>query len=153
MRVAIAASILSVFGSTAGVAAEQERDALIPAESIVLAPATGPGLPPGVQSAVVFGNAGQPGVYVLRNRFPPQVTLSPHTHGQKWRIYTIMEGEVRFGFGTKVDPLKSVLLRPGSVVATFDKPHYFVTGPSGATLNVVADGPFITDFVSDQPGR
>jgi hypothetical protein len=147
-RVILAMSTLFLFGSNAVMSAEQERDVLIPAESIKLAPALGPGLPPGVQSAVVFGNVGKPGVYVLRNRFPPNVTLNPHTHGQKWRIYTIMDGEVRFGFGTTVDQAKSVPLKPGSVVATFDKPHYFVTGPTGATLNVVADGPFVTNFVA-----
>jgi hypothetical protein len=148
MHIAAATAALLVLASNAALSADQERDVIIPAEAIQLSPALGPGLPPGVQSAAVFGDPGQPGVYVLRNTFPPNVTLNPHTHGQKWRIYTIMTGEVRFGFGTKVDPAKSMLLRPGSVVATFEKPHYFVTGPSGATLNVVADGPFITNFLA-----
>jgi redox-sensitive bicupin YhaK (pirin superfamily) len=140
-------AVLLALGVHVALSAEQNRDYLIPAESIKLTATSAPGLPPGVQSAVVSGNVAQPGVYVLRNRFPPNVTLAPHTHGKKWRIYTVLEGEIRFGFGPTIDESRMVRLGPGSVVTTFEKPHYFLTGPAGATLNVVADGPFTTDFV------
>lgn len=143
---AIGCALLAVAALVA-LSAEQARDVLVPAESIMLSPTSAPGLPSGVKSAVVFGNATQPGVYVLRNRFPANATLAPHTHGSKWRIYTVMEGEIRFGFGAKIDESSSVRMGPGSVMATYDRPHYFIAGPSGATLNVVADGPFVTEFV------
>jgi hypothetical protein len=147
VKSAIGSALLAPLALVA-LAAEQGRDVLIAAESIKLSPTSAPGLPPGVQSAVVFGNAAQPGVYVLRNIFPGNATLAPHTHGGKWRIYTVLEGEIRFGFGAKIEESKAVRMGPGSVVATFDQAHYFMTGPAGATLNVVADGPFVTDFVT-----
>src|SRR5512139_610363 len=81
-RVVAAMAPILVLCSTIAGSAEQSRDVPIPAESIKLAPAAGPGLPPGVQSAVVFGNVSQPGVYVLRNRFPPNATLNPTPTGR-----------------------------------------------------------------------
>jgi uncharacterized RmlC-like cupin family protein len=101
-----------------------------------------------VLSAVIAGDVSKPGIYVLRNKWPPNATLAPHTHGDKWRVYTVLEGELRLGFGPKIDPAKMVRLGPGSVVTgPTDLPHYFVTGDKGATLNVVAEGPFVTTFV------
>jgi mannose-6-phosphate isomerase-like protein (cupin superfamily) len=101
---------------------------------------------------VLVGTLNQPGVYVLRNKWPANATLSPHTHGGKWRIYTVLEGEVRWGFGSQVVPAQTVRLGAGSVMTgPGNMPHYFITGTEGATLQIVAEGPFTTEFVARAP--
>lgn len=118
----------------------------MPQDTIVLEALAGS--PPGVTSAVVVGDLNSPGIYVLRNRWPANATLAPHTHGDKWRIYTVLEGEMRFGFGRTIEEAGMIRLGPGSVVTgPVDLPHYFITGPEGVTLQVVAEGPFTTNFV------
>jgi hypothetical protein len=79
---------------TAGVA--------VAGDSIKLAPL--PGAPAGVLSAVLVGDVTKPGIYVLRNKWGPNITLRPHTHGDKWRVYTVLEGEIQFGFGPRSTP-------------------------------------------------
>jgi hypothetical protein len=102
--------------------------------------------PPGVLSAVIVGKLDRPGTYVLRNRWPPNTVFGPHTHGEAVRVYTILEGEVWWGFGQTADEAHLVRLGPGSVAYTGPgmEPHYFRTGPDGAVFNVVAEGPFVT---------
>lgn len=132
--------------ASGGAAAQDQGGIAVPAENIIFEAL--PNAPPGVTSAVIVGDLTKPGVYVLRNRWPANATLAPHTHGDKWRIYTVLEGEIRFGFGPTIEDGEMVLLKAGSVVTgPVNLPHYFITGPEGATLHVVAEGPFITDFV------
>jgi mannose-6-phosphate isomerase-like protein (cupin superfamily) len=126
--------------------AEEPRGVALPGDTILLVAL--PGAPAGVVSAVLVGDLSKPGIYVLRNKWPPNTTLAPHTHGDKWRVYTVLEGEIRMGFGLKIDEAKMVRLGPGSVfTGPVDLPHYFITGENGATLHVVAEGPFVTTFV------
>ena len=123
-----------------------------PAEQIVLEALSMS--PPGVTSAIVAGRLDQPGIYVLRNRWPPDTALGPHTHGDAVRVYTILEGEVWWGFGEEQDESRMVRLGPGSVAYTGPgmAPHYFRTGAEGAVFNVVATGPFVTTMV-ERPVR
>jgi hypothetical protein len=107
-----------------------------------------PNAPPGVVSAVLFGDLAKEGLYVLRNRWPAGAVLPPHNHGNATRIYTVLEGEVWWGFGHEIDEAKMVRLGPGGVAVTRPEmpPHYFRVGPEGAVINVVAEGPFVTNM-------
>lgn len=88
-------------------------------------------------------------MYVLRNRWPPNSSIGPHTHGNAVRVYTVMEGEARWGFGSEIDETRMIRLGPGSVAYTAPgmEPHYFRAGPDGVVFNVVAEGPFVTHMV------
>ena len=107
-----------------------------------------PDAPPGVLSAVPIGDTAKKSIYVLRNKFPPNTTLPPHSHSDSWRIATVLEGAIYFGYGNTIDEKSLKRLGPGSVIA---EPkgvvHYFITKGEGAVINVVAEGPFTTTFV------
>lgn len=45
----------------------------------------------GMQSVVIAGDPTKPGIYVLRNRFPPHVMSHPHFHNQD-RFVTVIKG-------------------------------------------------------------
>ena len=146
----VAAAALFACGSAQAQSEVQPAETVIAGDEIELSAL--PGAPPGVVSAVLVGTLNQPGVYVLRNKWPANATLPPHTHGGKWRIYTVLEGEVRWGFGSPADATQTVRLGPGSVMTgPGDVPHYFITGQEGATLQIVAEGPFSTEFVAQKP--
>jgi uncharacterized RmlC-like cupin family protein len=107
-----------------------------------------PGAPPGVTSAIVAGDPSKNGVYVLRNKFPPNSKLLPHSHGDNWRVMTVLAGSIYFGYGEKLEDSKLKRLGPGSVILEpKDTPHYFITKDEEVLLQIVAEGPFTTKYV------
>jgi len=67
----------------------------------------------GVMSALISGNPGKPGVYVIRVRFPPHVMDRPHTHSQD-RHVTVIEGAWVAGTGPLFDPNSATPMPAGS---------------------------------------
>lgn len=67
----------------------------------------------GAQAAVVYGDPGKPGLYVMRVRFPPHWMDSPHFHDRD-RYVTVLEGVWYAGTGPVFDPTKATPLPAGS---------------------------------------
>jgi len=67
----------------------------------------------GVMAAVVYGNPSQPGMYVIRVRFPPHVMDRPHTHDQD-RYVSVLEGRWVAGTGPHFDPKSAKSMPAGS---------------------------------------
>jgi quercetin dioxygenase-like cupin family protein len=102
--------------------------------------------PPGVTSVVVLGDLSKDGIYVLRNKFPANSTVPAHSH-PTWRIMTVLEGAVYFGYGPKLDGQQLKRFGPGSVIVEPPNvPHYFVTKDEGAVIQFVAQGPLKSAF-------
>ncbi len=68
---------------------------------------------PGVMAAVIDGNPSQPGIYVIRVRFPPHVMDRPHQHSQD-RYVTVLEGQWAAGTGPRFDPASATAMPAGS---------------------------------------
>jgi hypothetical protein len=148
IRVRLVAATLMIT-ATSALSADTVNPGPIPNESIRYEAL--PGSPPGVLSAVLSGDLSAPGLYVLRNKWQPNSWMGPHEHGSAHRIYTVLEGEVYWGYGEKIEESKMVRLGPGSVAVTGPglPPHYFRAGPEGMVVNVVAEGPFVTNMISN----
>jgi quercetin dioxygenase-like cupin family protein len=67
----------------------------------------------GVESAVLVGNPGLPGTYVIRMKFPPHVMDRPHRHSVD-RHVTVLEGRWAAGIGPMFDPMAAQTLPAGS---------------------------------------
>ncbi|OYU14829.1 MAG: hypothetical protein CFE37_08785 [Alphaproteobacteria bacterium PA4] len=67
----------------------------------------------GVMSALIAGNPGKPGLYVIRVRFPPHVMDRPHTHSQD-RHVTVLSGRWAAGTGPQFDPKSATAMPAGS---------------------------------------
>jgi len=67
----------------------------------------------GAQQAVLFGNPGKPGMYVVRVRFPTYVMDAPHWHPSA-RYVTVLEGIWYADAGNTFDPAQAVPLKAGS---------------------------------------
>ena len=44
----------------------------------------------------------KPGVYAVHTRLPANITIVPHTHGEKWRIATVLSGTLYYAQGDDV---------------------------------------------------
>jgi quercetin dioxygenase-like cupin family protein len=81
---------------------------------------------PGVKLAVIEGDLGKPGPFLIRVKFPAGYRLAPHTHPNVEHT-TVLSGTMRLGYGTKDDgpaetfPTGTVLITPANT------PHFFST--------------------------
>lgn len=135
--------------------------ALLAADPPVLVSADGvkwgpvpPVLPSGAQFAVLLGDPGKEGPYVVRVKAPDGYRLPPHWHPQDEYV-TVLSGAFHVGMGETFDASKGETLLPGSFVsAPAGMRHYAWT--SGETvLQIHGMGPFGITYVNaaDDPQR
>ncbi|WP_052207304.1 cupin domain-containing protein [Sinomonas humi] len=74
-----------------------------------------PGFDPefGIQVMNVHGDPSQPGIYVIRIKWPPNTMSRPHHHPED-RHCTVLSGTWHAGTGPEFDPSTSTALGPGS---------------------------------------
>jgi quercetin dioxygenase-like cupin family protein len=96
----------------------------------------------GAQKAIIAGDPDQPGLYVVRVRFPPHVMDLPHWHPHV-RYVTVLKGTWYAGTGTTFDPQHAVPLEAGSVmVHPARAPHWDgAAGDEEAIVQIVGEGP------------
>jgi hypothetical protein len=103
---------------------------------------------PGSATAILLGNPHQPGPFVLRVRLPANTKVMPHTHPVE-RIYSVLAGEWKLGFGKAYDAEKLYSFPAGSIYRLPAMvPHYQATGPAETIIEIHAVGPSTTDFVN-----
>lgn len=106
-----------------------------------------PAFPKEVKLAVVVGDPGNPGPYVVRVKVPDGIKLMPHTHPED-RIYTVMSGVFYIGFGSVFDPDKLVAYGPGSVVVLPANTPHFHWAKSGEYISqVYGTGPLGLEYI------
>ena len=74
-----------------------------------------PGLPPGARVAVVSGNPGGDGPYVVRAKLPTGYKVMPHTHPTDENV-TVLSGVFHIAMGDKFDTKKGDALKAGGFV-------------------------------------
>ena len=111
-------------------------------------------LPAGVKMAVLAGDPGKPGTFVIRLNMPAGYKIPAHHHPTDEYV-TVISGSVSFGMGDKLDPAKAVKLEPGAFTKVGAKMTHFALAPEGAIVQVSAQGPFAITYVDpkDDPTR
>ena len=106
-----------------------------------------PGLPPGAQVAVVAGDPGKDGPYVVRARLPAGYKIPPHTHPTDENV-TVLSGVFHIAMGDKFDPKKGDTVRAGGFFsAQKGMQHYgWTTGPT--LIQIHGMGPFAITYVN-----
>lgn len=104
-------------------------------------------LPAGAQLAVLHGDPGKPGPFVMRLRFPAGYSVAPHWHPVTETV-TIISGNLMFGMGDKADRSAAKPYGPGGFVVTGPKENHYAFTDSGATIQVAAEGPFQITYVN-----
>jgi ketosteroid isomerase-like protein len=106
-----------------------------------------PGLPAGAQVAVVAGDPGQPGPFVLRAMVPAGYTVPAHWHPTVENL-TVIAGTVALGMGDATDPATMTTLDAGGfAVLPAEMRHTFVA-KTAATFQLHGAGPFAITYVN-----
>lgn len=106
-----------------------------------------PSLPRGAKIAVVSGDPGGAGPFVIRLRFPPGYAVPPHRHPSDEHV-TVINGALTLGMSAVMDGGRRMVLGRGdTIVAPANMNHYAFT-TQGAILQISARGPFQVIYVN-----
>ena len=103
--------------------------------------------PAGAQMAVLSGDPGKPGVFVIRLKMPAGYKIPAHHHPTDEYV-TVVSGDFSLGMGDKLDPAKSAKLTPGGFAKAGAKMNHFAYSTGGAVVQVSAEGPFAMTYVN-----
>jgi quercetin dioxygenase-like cupin family protein len=149
------ALMVGVATVSAALAAETGSMTLLPSAAAVQWQPAPPSLPRGSQIAVLTGDPGQPGPFVLRVKFPPNTLVAPHRHATAENL-TVLTGDFYHGMGETVDKAHGERMAPGGFVYLPDgTPHSVWTAASETVVQVTGTGPFGLIYVNpeDDPSK
>jgi quercetin dioxygenase-like cupin family protein len=125
-----------------------------PASSHVMAAPAGlkwgeapPTLPKGAQLAVLSGDPGQTGPFVIRLRMPAGYRIAAHWHPTDEHV-TVVSGTFSMGMGEKFDAAATTDLAAGSYALMPAQGRHFAWTKQGATVQVHGLGPFAITYVN-----
>jgi quercetin dioxygenase-like cupin family protein len=147
-KLLIIASLVAV----AGTAFAQDAAKRIKPDDVVF---KGNPLLKGVESAVLIGDPTKPEVVIVRNKFPANYKVAPHTHPHA-EVVTVLSGSIGFGLGDTFDPAKGEVVKAGAInVVPAKQSHFVWTGGEEAIIQVQYTGPTSLDFINpaDDPRK
>jgi quercetin dioxygenase-like cupin family protein len=98
----------------------------------------------GYETAVVVGDPARSGVYTVHTKLPANITIVPHTHGEQWRVATVLSGTLYYGRGATFDEKKLRALPPGSVIVEPANVPHFARTKEAVLLHITGEGPAST---------
>jgi hypothetical protein len=155
----LAAGALAVW-TGAQVAGEQDKShgsekdhVLVRPDDIRWGPAP-PSLPAGAKVAVLTGDPGKAGPYVIRLQLPDGYKVPPHWHPTDENV-TVIRGTFMMGKGEKFDASASEALPAGSFVRMPKEMRHFAWAKGEAIIQVHGIGPFEINYVNaaDDPRK
>ena len=111
-------------------------------------------LPKGAQLAVITGDPGKAGAYVIRVKVPAGYRIPAHWHSTAENL-TVISGTVHVGMGSKLDKSTSTKLEVGSFTYLPPKMNHFLWTTVPAIFQIHAEGPFDIVYVdpNDDPSK
>ena len=106
-----------------------------------------PALPKGAQLAVLSGNPGETGPFVVRLRMPAGYKIPAHWHPTDEHV-TVVEGTFSMGMGDKLDAKATTDLPAGGYARMPAEHRHFAWTKDGATVQVHGLGPFAITYVN-----
>ncbi len=107
-----------------------------------------------MQSQVITGDPNKPGIYVVRNRFPPGTMSRPHFHNQD-RFVTVIKGTWWTAVGADgdvYDPSKTVPIKAGGFMKHPAGVHHYDGAKDEETIvQIIGMGPVTTTQVTGEP--
>ncbi len=103
----------------------------------------------GAQIALLYGNPGEAGHYIVRLKFAPNWNGRPHLHGGT-ELLTVHSGVCYFAHGDDLTRDAAKKLPAGSFIAfPAGTPMRGFTGAEGCTVDVQGQGPFTTRYLDE----
>jgi quercetin dioxygenase-like cupin family protein len=153
MRKPIVAAMFVAFAIPVAAMAQMMSHAGMQADALKWGPAP-PALPPGAQIAVLSGDPGKDGPYVLRVKLPAAYKVPPHTHSQDENV-TIISGSMHLGMGPKLDESKGEKLTAGGYAHVAKGMQHSVWFTEPTIIQVHGMGPIDFNYVDpkDDPRK
>jgi quercetin dioxygenase-like cupin family protein len=108
----------------------------------------------GAQMAVLSGNPGAAGPFVVRLKMPAGYKIAPHWHPTDEHV-TVISGTFALGMGDTLDTKAAKSLAPGGYALLPAEMHHYAWTKDGATVQVHGTGPFVLNYVNpaDDPSK
>jgi len=113
-----------------------------------------PAYPKGAEFAIITGNPGQEGPFVLRIKAPAGYKVAPHVHPADENV-TVLSGSVNFGMGDKVDAAKESTVKAGGYFKASKGMQHYATFPEATIIQVHGVGPTGISYINpaDDPRK
>lgn len=107
-----------------------------------------PSLPKGAKLAVLYGDPGKSGPFVMRLMTPASYKIAPHWHSQTENL-TIISGTLYLGSGDKADKAHEHALKAGGFHYLPAKAHHYAFTKAPTVIQIHGDGPFDITYIND----
>jgi hypothetical protein len=107
----------------------------------------------GAKMAVLLGDPGKPGMFIVRMKLPANYKIAPHWHPTDENV-TVISGSFAIGMGEKIDP-KTKAMPAGSFFSMPAKMHHFAFTKKETVVDVSGMGPFTLTYLdpNDDPSK
>ena len=105
-----------------------------------------PSMTQGAKIAVLQGDPGKSGPFVIRLMVPAGYQIPPHWHSQDESL-TVIAGTLYFGSGDKIETTKARTLTAGGFHFLAGKDHHYLVAKSQAVVQVNGNGPFDIAYI------
>jgi quercetin dioxygenase-like cupin family protein len=152
MLAVVVAVMLSVSGAVPVGAADAPHGMYTP-DSIKWGDAP-PSLPKGAKLAVLYGDPGKEGLFVVRLKLPANYKIAAHSHPTD-EIVTVLSGTFLVGMGDKLDPKAVKGFPTGSTVVAPATVNHFAMTKQPAVIEISAMGPLAINYANpaDDPSK
>jgi quercetin dioxygenase-like cupin family protein len=113
-----------------------------------------PTLPKGAKLAVLQGDPGKAGPFVMRLMLPKGYQVAPHSHSQMESV-TVLSGTFALGMGDKYDAKTMKTMKAGAFNAIPAKTNHYAGAKTPVVLQIHGEGPFDLTYVNpdDDPQK
>ena len=113
-----------------------------------------PALPAGSKLAVISGDPGKAGPFVIRLQMPAGYRIAAHWHPTD-EYLTVLSGTLGAGMGNKFDQAALKDLPAGGYAVMPAEMRHFVMAKTATTIQVSGTGPFVLNYVdpADDPSK
>jgi anti-sigma factor ChrR (cupin superfamily) len=107
-----------------------------------------PVLPKGAELALLSGDPGKQGDFVMRLRMPDGYRVPPHWHSMAEHL-TVISGTFHAGMGDKLDTASATALPPGGYAVMPAREHHYAWCSGGpCVVQIQGMGPFDIHYVN-----
>jgi len=154
-KVTIAKSLIAVaLGILANAAiAQGANEGFVNPKDIKWGPAP-PSIPKGAKIAVLQGDPGKAGPFVMRLMVPAGYKIPPHWHTQDESL-TVISGSFYFGKGDKAETSKAPIITAGAFHYLSGKDHHYLVAKTESVIQINGNGPFDITYINaeDDPQK
>ncbi|GAB7542813.1 cupin domain-containing protein [Cupriavidus sp. CuC1] len=103
-------------------------------------------LPKGAKLAVLYGDPGKEGPFVIRLKTPAGYKVPPHWHTQS-EYLTVISGTLYLGAGDKMDVAQGHALKTGGFHYLPGKAHHYAFSKTPTVIQIHGSGPLDINYI------